>query len=125
MTSDRAGGPFSRALRLTRARDIARVFRAGLSLSNPYLVIKARRRSGPLPARIAFAIARRHVASAVQRNRAKRIVRESFRRHGESLRGYDIVVVSRPQLSKAEGRELRNMVDQQWSRLLSEPGRQA
>lgn len=108
-------------MRLTRARDIARVFRAGLSLSNPYLIIKARRRGGPLPARIAFAIARRHVASAVRRNRAKRIVRESFRRHGESLRGYDIVVVSRPQLSKAERRELRNMVDQQWSRLLTEP----
>lgn len=109
-------------MRLARARDIARVFRDGYSLSNPYVILRARRRcDGTSAARLAFALARRHVASAVHRNRVKRIVRESFRRHGDLLRGYDVVVVSRSGLSAADGRDLRKAVDREWRRLLAEP----
>jgi len=120
----RAGEQFSRAMRLSRARDIARVFRGGLSISNSYVTIRAHRRGGSSAARLAFAVARKHVASAVLRNRVKRIVRESFRRHAELLRGHDIVVVSRPGLSKAQGQDLRKTIDQQWSRLVAEPVRE-
>lgn len=123
MTLERAGERFSRAMRLTRGRDIARVFRGGLSVSNPYVTIRAHRRGGTSAARLAFAIARRHVASAVRRNRVKRIVRESFRRHAGVLCGHDIVVISRSGLSGAGDRELRVAVDRQWSRLLAEPVR--
>ena len=106
-------------MRLTRTRDISRVFRSGISVHNPYLIVRARKR-GDSPARLGFALARKHVHSAVLRNRAKRIVRESFRKHARLLRGYDVVVVSRPGLAAVDRRELRGEVDRQWARLVSE-----
>lgn len=119
MTLERAGESFSRAMRLSRGRDISRVFRDGLSVSNPFVIVRAHRRGGNAVPRIAFALARRHVPSAVRRNRAKRVMRESFRRHAPSLRGFDIVVISRPALASAGGGELRQEMDRQWPRLLS------
>jgi ribonuclease P protein component len=111
---------FGRAMRLSRARDVQRVFQSGLKISNAYLTIRARRRVARTP-RLALAVARKHVASAVMRNRIKRIVRESFRRNAGILGGLDVVVVSRPGISGADKVTLRKALDAEWVRLRDEP----
>ena len=48
----------------------------------------------------------RRLGGAVRRNRAKRLVREIFRRHKTGLKAVDIVVNGRPGLPEAEYRRL-------------------
>ena len=107
-------------MRLSRARDIRRVFQSGLKISNDYVIIRARRRAVRTP-RLGLAVARKHVRSAVERNRIKRIVRESFRLNACILTGLDVVVVSRPGISRAEKVALRKALDAGWIRLRDEP----
>ena len=58
------------------------------------LVLHAARAPGDA-SRIGITLSRRHVPSAVARNRIKRIVREAFRRHLLKHRGIDCVVALR------------------------------
>ena len=104
-------------MRLSRARDIERVFRNGCKISNAYITVRARKRGARLPPRLGFAIARKHVGSAVRRNRIKRIARESFRCHSRILEGFDVVLVSRSALDQAEPNALRAVLDAQWGAL--------
>ncbi len=104
-------------MRLSRARDIERVFRNGCKISNAYVTIRARKRRARIPPRLGFAITRKHVGSAVRRNRIKRVVRESFRRHWRILEGFDVVLVSRSALGEAEPIAFRAALDAQWRTL--------
>ncbi len=108
-------------MRLSRARDIRRVFQSGLKITNAYVTIRARRRTVRTP-RLALAVAKKHVASAVERNRIKRVARESFRRNARLLTGLDVVIVSRPGIGGADKAALRDALDAQWLKLRDEPG---
>lgn len=110
---------FGRAMRLSRTRDIRRVFQCGLKISNAYVTIRARRRTVRTP-RLALAVARKHVASAVKRNRIKRVTRESFRRNAGIIAGLDVVVVSRPGIKDVDKATLRQALDADWPRLRDE-----
>jgi ribonuclease P protein component len=103
-------------MRLSRAADIRRVFQSGLKISNAYVTIRARRRPLRTP-RLALAVSRKHVGSAVKRNRIKRITRESFRRNTDILAGLDVVVISRAGISRADNVALRESLDAEWIRL--------
>ncbi len=107
-------------MRLSRSRDIKRVFQSGLKITNAYVTIRARRRAVRTP-RLALAVARKHVASAVKRNRIKRITRESFRLNAGVLGGLDVVVISRPGIIRASNRALRKTLDAEWARLREHP----
>jgi len=69
------------------------------------------------PARLGLAISRRQARRAVDRNRLKRLVRESFRRHGDLLHGLDLVVMNRPGAQQRDNRELFRSLELHWSRL--------
>lgn len=84
----------SRAERLSRKRDFERVFREGRRLDLPYLRIVYAENGRPWR-RIGFAVSRK-VGRAVVRNRIKRILRETFRRHKEIFPpGCDFVFIPR------------------------------
>ena len=67
------------------------------------------------PARLGLAAAKRNLPRAVDRNRFKRIVRESFRAHQERLAGLDLVVIARRDAATADRGALRASIDRQWS----------
>ena len=62
-------------------------------------------------------MAKKHLRRAVQRNRIKRLVRESFRRHRSELAGLDIVVLVRPGIAEADNTTLLAALDHHWERL--------
>lgn len=47
-------------------------------------------------------IASRRLGGAVQRNRAKRLIREIFRLHKHSAAGWDVVIIPRPEMLEAD-----------------------
>jgi ribonuclease P protein component len=68
-------------------------------------------------ARLGLAVSRRQAPTAVERNRIKRIVRESFRRSAEALAAVDIVILLRVPTSRIPAVALRAALDSLWSRL--------
>lgn len=83
---------FPRSARLTEARDFDRVFRSA----------SVRARHGALrlsavpnrmqTARLGLVVGKRALRKAPQRNRAKRVLRETFRRRRHELPAMDIVI---------------------------------
>lgn len=67
-------------------------------------------------ARLGLAISRKHCRKAVDRNRIKRVVRESFRHHGSELAGLDVVVLNQPAAAAAPNPALFASLEQHWQR---------
>ena len=81
--------------------DFKRVKRSGKSWAHPLAVLQVITNSLPY-SRIGF-VASRHVGNAVNRNRAKRLLREAFRRHGTSiLPGRDLLLIARPSMKNCK-----------------------
>ena len=78
----------------------------------PFVAIALANASGA--ARLGMIIGKRHLSRAVDRNRVKRVIRESFRRHHDALPHLDIVI----QLASSaiEG-DARVALDGIWQRL--------
>jgi ribonuclease P protein component len=70
--------------------------------------------------RLGMAVSRQVDRRAVQRNRLKRIVRESFRRHylqGDGGRSVDIVVLPRRAAVAASNRRLFERLERHWQKI--------
>jgi ribonuclease P protein component len=86
---------FPPSRRLLSTAEFTRVFRSGRRRSDScFTVIVAPGASSV--ARLGVAVSRKVSKSAVQRNRIKRLVRESFRKRSADLPAIDIVVMARP-----------------------------
>jgi ribonuclease P protein component len=64
-----------------------------------------------------LAIAKKFVKTAVKRNQIKRQIRESMRLHLSEIGGFDVVLLVRPGIAKADKREIRKTIDHMWSKL--------
>jgi len=62
-------------------------------------------------ARLGLAVSRKVSRSAVQRNRIKRLVRESFRKHSPDLPALDIVVMARPGAAECDNPGLSTSIE--------------
>lgn len=107
---------FSRGTRLGKPRDYRRVFQKPYKSSDKFLTVLARAngRSGP---RLGLAIARKRLPRAVDRNRVKRVVRESFRRHQGLLNGLDLVVLANSGARAGHNQQLTRSLEQHWRRV--------
>ncbi len=68
-------------------------------------------------ARLGLAVGVRSAGNAVNRNRIKRLVRESFRHRQQELPAVDLVVNARPAAGKAANAEIAESVGVLWSRI--------
>jgi ribonuclease P protein component len=86
-----------RKFRLTRSTDFKRVRRTGKSYAHPFVVLVVQASEAP---RVRVGVtAGRSVGGAVQRNRAKRLLREAMRPLLPGLLpGWDLVLIARPAL---------------------------
>jgi ribonuclease P protein component len=63
-------------------------------------------------------IAKKHLRFAVQRNRMKRLIRESFRKQQQSFQGLDVIVLSRKGVDLLlADKSFSEHLEQQWLRL--------
>lgn len=93
--------------RLTRTEDFKRVRQSGKSYAHPLVVLLAQESETPHPIHVGVA-AGKAVGSAVQRNRAKRILREAIRPLLKSLpANWDVALIARPALASATLEETR------------------
>ncbi|HHW93946.1 MAG TPA: ribonuclease P protein component [Clostridiaceae bacterium] len=108
--------------RLKHNRDFSRVYRHGKCYRGCWIrlhVNRRRRTESSANPRVGFAVSRA-VRGAVQRNRVKRLLRESFRlRRVELLSGFDLIVTNR--WSDAKEPALSALIDEV-DRLLIESG---
>jgi len=87
--------------RLSRSEDFKRVRRIGKSYAHPLVVLVAQANETSAHVRVGVA-AGRTTGGAIQRNRAKRLLREALRPYLVSLgSGWDLVLIARPGLATA------------------------
>ncbi len=108
---------FTRRARLTEPHQFKAVFAAEIRQTAGGLTVLAKPNTLDHP-RLGLAIAKKHVPSAVMRNRIKRATRESFRLLQSELRGLDIVVLSRPGIARLSRPQIRASLQEHWSRLI-------
>jgi ribonuclease P protein component len=86
---------FPRAARMKRGRDFARARQEGGRLVNGCLIANWRRQEPKASSRLGV-ISTRKLGGAVVRNRARRLLRESYRRHQQELvQPIDLVLIAR------------------------------
>ncbi len=90
---------------LRKKSDFDAIYRAGRSVPDKYVVLFLRKNDLPY-SRTAF-LASKKVGNSVQRNRAKRLMRESYRLNEDKFSaGYDIIFIARNTIN---GRKLRDV----------------
>ena len=67
--------------------------------------------------RLGLAITKKKIRTAVARNRLKRIIRESFRHHKDSLKGLDIVVLCQSRASSVNNEVLFLNLHNHWLKI--------
>jgi ribonuclease P protein component len=110
---DTAG--FSPDQRLHRPAEFARVFTDPARSSDRFFTVLARS-SGRATARLGLTVSRRAAKRAVDRNKLKRLARESFR-HQSALPPWDFVVLARAGADRAQRRLLRASLDRHFEHL--------
>jgi ribonuclease P protein component len=115
--SNSASFRFTKSLRLLCAADFKPVFDdAPFRASHQYFLILARLNQQTQP-RLGLVMAKKHMKLAVERNRMKRLIRESFRLQQQDLAGLDIVVLSRKGMDSLSNSEFNHQLNQQWQRI--------
>ena len=109
MTINATGG-FPRRNRLLTAADYREVFKQPKRVSSPELLLLFTQNQQANP-RLGLAIAKKQIKNAVDRNRVKRIIRESFRCKFQDLPAVDIVVLARKSLLNMDNTEFRKKLD--------------
>ena len=68
--------------------------------------------------RLGLAIAKKRVKLAVQRNRVKRIVRESFRLNQHKLPAIDMVVMVKSGIDQLDNQEINQQLEKIWRKII-------
>lgn len=92
------------------------MFQQGQRSADRYFTILFRPTTLNLP-RLGFAISKQKVRLAVGRNRLRRLVRESFRRHAAGLPSVDLVVLARDATRSAPNAEIATSLERHWARI--------
>ena len=105
---------FTKAQRLVSKRDYSFVFQnASKIVTNDFTVLYKKNNTGI--ARLGFALSKKKIPLASQRNRVKRILREDFRK--QSLPAVDIVFLAKHNLQHTNNALLRAKLGKVWQEL--------
>jgi ribonuclease P protein component len=111
---------FKPANRLLEPEDFERVFKNNpVRSADESLTLLSVPNSLGYP-RLGLAISKKNIKSAAARNRVKRIIRDSFRRHKQELDGLDIVVMARVGADNKNNRELFTSLSNHWQRVVKQ-----
>ncbi len=112
------GAAFGKNRRLLKSSDYTEVFdNNSVRVAHPNLLILAEP-NGTDTSRLGLVIGKKNVATAVARNKIKRVVRERFRLT-ELPVAVDLVFLARKDLGKLSKTELATLIQQSWGRLIA------
>lgn len=107
------GYSFGKQQRLLKSVEFKYVFAQPVRISQRYFTVLARLNQVGY-ARLGLAISKKQVRRATQRNRLKRLIRESFRLHQPILVGWDCVVLAKMEASQTSNTILLEAIAKQW-----------
>ena len=107
---------FGRQQRLVQADDFTRIFDKPERRADKFFTILYRETGQPA-GRLGLAISKKRARRAVDRNRIKRIIRESFRHSQAGLAGKDIIVLARDITAETDNGSLFLSLQNHWQRL--------
>ncbi len=102
--------------RLRRKSDFDAAYARGRRFGNGFFGVTASWNDKGWP-RLGLAVAVRTAGGGVQRNRLRRIIRESFRLHQHELPGVDVIVSARDKAKKAARPELHASLIALWKKV--------
>ncbi|MCL7461419.1 ribonuclease P protein component [Pseudomonas sp. NW5] len=108
---------YGRDKRLLTSRQFSAVFDSPTGKAPGRSVLLLVRNNGLDHPRLGLVIGKKSVKLAVERNRIKRLIRDSFRLHQDFLSGLDIVVIARKGLAELDNPQLHAQFAKLWRRL--------
>lgn len=102
---------YPRELRLLTPSDFNYVFQNATRVGSPYLTLIARDNTLGHP-RLGFAIAKKQVKRAHERNRIKRLTKEYFRQHQHSLPTKDFILMARTAVIDLDNKQVISTLEQ-------------
>lgn len=111
----RSPNRFRKANRLQDAAAFDRVFKKATRSRDKWFTVLCRD-NNIAASRLGLAISKKNCRQASDRNRIKRISRESFRQHQALLGGLDIVVMNQPAAQAASNQQLFASLSMHWQR---------
>ena len=103
--------------RLLRPAEYRLVFAKNTSVSDRHFIVLSRP-NALNHARLGMAVAKKHLKRAVDRNTAKRVIRESFRHQQWQLGNLDVVVLVKRGIPVHNARALHGALDTLWQKLI-------
>ena len=110
------GERFKSSNRLKRPEEFKRVFASNQKVVDKTFLFLAKKNDLNRP-RLGLAVPKKHIQSAVERNRLKRIIRESFRLKQKLLTGKDIVVVVREKI-EVNKKSIEPVLARHWNKII-------
>jgi len=110
---------FNRHLRIISPADFKRVFANPIKTGSSAFTVLAKSNNLQRP-RLGLAIAKKHMRRAVDRNRVKRQIRESFRLYKDTLPAVDIVVLAKHATNNKTNTELACALNEHWQNLVKQ-----
>ncbi|HKZ73582.1 MAG TPA: ribonuclease P protein component [Steroidobacteraceae bacterium] len=107
---------FAARQRLRRKSEFDSVHARGIRIADGYFAVIACANDLPQP-RLGLAVSVKTAGNAVERNRIRRVIRETFRLHQHELPMLDIVVNARARARGAAAAELRASLDALWKKV--------
>lgn len=108
---------FPRELRLLTPFDFKFVFQESIRVGSPYLTLVTRKNHFHHP-RLGFAIAKKQIKRAHERNRIKRVAREYFRLHQHDLPHVDFIVMAKNAAIDIDNLQLTSTLDALCQRII-------
>ena len=112
---------FQRAQRLVNKPQFDVVYQRGRKRSDPFFLMLNQSNDMGFP-RLGLSVSARSVGNAVNRNRIKRIIRDSFRLNCTELPAVDVVINTRPAARDASNDQLRSSLALHWLNVVKQCG---
>ena len=107
---------FGRELRLLTPSHYSRIFQEPARAATPYFTLLAKSNNVGKP-RIGLTVAKKRCKLACQRNRIKRLARESFRLNQHELDNIDIVLMVKTGIDKQSNEALSDQLSKLWPKI--------
>ncbi len=105
---------FPKTSRLLNAADYKAVFsKARFKVSRRHFLVLAMHNDRP-NSRLGLVLAKKNISLAVQRNRVKRQLRNTFRLNAVPLNELDLVVLARKDADKLNNKQLKDTIESLW-----------